>query len=633
MAEFLQICLGGLVVGSVYGVIALGFSLVYRVSGAINLSQGGFSLIAALVAYSLGRSLTWPLPLAISAAILITVLVGLIIGYFTFVPGIQRLSHANVLMLTVGLLTAIEGAALVIWGSQPYALAPFSSEVPIEIGSLRIPTQALWVFATAIIVVVAAWCFLTFTRVGHGLRACAENPLAASLVGVRVPQMMLLSFTVATFVAAISGVVIAPITTLQFDTGRLFTILGFIAAVLGGITSLPGAIVGGIALGLIQQLATAYVSSLFSESITLGLLLIVLVWRPMGLVSTKGGRRQDTREETHTSLSITNLSTRARRLGAISLFVVALLLPLGVRDPGILSGLVIAGILFIALVGLDVIMGYAGQVNLGQAGFMATGGYTAGYLAVNYGVSPIVATIAGVFLSVVCALLLSAATLRLRGLYLALATLAFGLLVDSLTVGLIDITGGSSGLVGVPPFSIGSMEFSSPQSMYYLVLAIIAIAFLCLAGALGNGFGRALKAIRTDQLAAAALGINVVRYKLIAFILSAVLASISGSLYAFFFNFLSPEMVGTSRSLELVAMLVIGGEGTLIGALFGSVIITLMPVAFQNLAAYQTLVTGLLLVGSFLYLPQGLFGVCAGLLNRLPSPNKTKVGLVSSAAP
>jgi branched-chain amino acid transport system permease protein len=120
---------------------------------------------------------------------------------------------------------------------------------------------------------------------------------------------------------------------------------------------------------------------------------------------------------------------------------------------------------------------------------------------------------------------------------------------------------------------------------------------------------------------------------LIAFILSAVLASISGSLYAFFFNFLSPEMVGTSHSLELVAMLEIGGEGTLIGGLFGSVMITLMPVAFQSLAAYQTLVTGLLLVGSFSYLPQGLFGVGAGAFNRLPSLNRTKVGLVSGTAP
>ena len=123
-----------------------------------------------------------------------------------------------------------------------------------------------------------------------------------------------------------------------------------------------------------------------------------------------------------------------------------------------------------------------------------------------------------------------------------------------------------------------------------------------------SGFGRALKAIRTDQMAAAALGINVVRYKLAAFLISVTLASLAGSLYAFFFHFLSPDMVGTPRSLELVAMLVIGGEGTLVGGLFGASLLTLLPVIFAPLAIYKTFASGALLVSSFLYLPQGIFG-------------------------
>src|SRR6185437_9191234 len=125
-----------------------------------------------------------------------------------------------------------------------------------------------------------------------------------------------------------------------------------------------------------------------------------------------------------------------------------------------------------------------------------------------------------------------------------------------------------------------------------VVLGINVLLLVALTGALRSGFGRALKAIRTDQMAAAALGVDVVRYKLVAFAISATLASLAGSMYAFFFNFLSPEMVGTSRSLELVAMLVIGGEGTLVGAISGSVLITLLPTIFQPFAIYKTLVTG-----------------------------------------
>jgi branched-chain amino acid transport system permease protein len=156
--------------------------------------------------------------------------------------------------------------------------------------------------------------------------------------------------------------------------------------------------------------------------------------------------------------------------------------------------------------------------------------------------------------------------------------------------------------------------------MYYVVFALDAIIFLGLAGAMRSGFGRALKAIRSDQMAAAALGINTIRYKLAAFMISVTLASLAGSMYAFFFNFLSPEMVGTGRSLELVAMLIVGGESTLFGGLFGALLLTLLPTVFQPLAIYKTFASGALLVASFLYLPQGLYGAIVQLANRLVLP-------------
>jgi branched-chain amino acid transport system permease protein len=179
-------------------------------------------------------------------------------------------------------------------------------------------------------------------------------------------------------------------------------------------------------------------------------------------------------------------------------------------------------------------------------------------------------------------------------------------------------------LVGIPSFSVGSFTFASPRAMYYLVLALDLIILIGLVGAMRSGFGRALKAIRSDQMAAAALGINTVRYKLAAFLISVTLASLAGSLYAFFFNFLAPEMVGTSRSLELVAMLIIGGESTLVGGLFGALLLTLLPVIFAPLAIYKTFASGALLVGSFLYLPQGIYGVLIQIMTRLARPRDAK---------
>ena len=263
---------------------------------------------------------------------------------------------------------------------------------------------------------------------------------------------------------------------------------------------------------------------------------------------------------------------------------------------------------------------------------MAIGGYTAGYLATQYEIAPLLGLCAGAVLSLIAALALSLVTLRLKGLYLALGTLAFGLLVDSCAVGLAEITGGPSGLVGIPSFSVGPFDFGSPKAMYYLVVAIDVALLLLLGGLMRSSFGRALQAIRTDQMAAAALGVNVVRCKLVAFSISAVLASVAGSLYAFFFHFLSPDMVGTPRSLELVAMLVIGGEGTLIGALVGAALLTLLPTIFQPLAQWKTFASGTLLVLSFLYLPEGIYGSFARwLAARFNRPAKVSTSTASLA--
>ncbi len=204
----------------------------------------------------------------------------------------------------------------------------------------------------------------------------------------------------------------------------------------------------------------------------------------------------------------------------------------------------------------------------------------------TYGVSPLFGTLAGIALSLVSALALSFVTLRLRGHYLALATLAFGLLVDSLTVGMTDTTGGPSGLAGIPSFAVSGFTFSTPLSMYYLVAGIIVVLVLLLLGGMRSSFGRALKTVRTDQIAAAALGVNVVRIKLAAVLISAALGSLSGSLYAFYFHFLSPEMVGTPRSFEMIAMLVAGGEGTLIGPILG---VALLDPAAHRLPALRAL--------------------------------------------
>jgi branched-chain amino acid transport system permease protein len=622
MNAAIQIVIGGLLQGSVFALLALGLSLVFRVTGVVNLSQGAFCVLGALLMYTFQVALGWPAPLAVVAASVCSILFGVVLGAATFVPGIARLPVSSMLVMTGGLLTLIEGILLVGWSSQPYALPPFSGEAPVQFLGVRIPSQGFWLAGTTVLIIVGMRWLLVRTSVGLALRACAENRLAARLMGIDVPRMTLLAFGIAALIAALGGIASAPITSVEFDTGRFFTNFGFIAVAIGGIASFAGSIAGGLFLGVTEQLAAGYVSSLFANGLALALLLAMLLWRPSGMFSAGPLRRTDVREEQRIHRAIIRLNGVGGAVFYGVSLAILLVLPLVLPPGGLLNSLVITGILFIAVLGLDVLMGFAGQVSLGQSGFMAVGGYTAAVLATNYDLPPLVGILAGIVLAVLCAFGLSLITSRLRGHYLALATLAFGLLVDSLTVGLSDLTGGPSGLVGIPSFSVGEWSADTPIQMWYVVLGVIVVLLALLTAGMRSGFGRSLKMVRADQTAAAALGVNVVAVKLVALTISAALAALSGALYAFYFHYLSPEMVGTQRSFEMIAMLVAGGEGTLVGPLLGVALLTLLPSIFQSFALYKTFAEGALLVAAFLYLPEGIFGATVLALRRLVGPRR-----------
>ncbi len=625
MSTILQIVIGGLLQGGVFAIAALGFSLVFRVTNVVNLAQGAFCVLGAMGMYYFQVTFGWPIIPAAIAAVVCATAFSLLVGAFTFVPAVSRLPPSSALVLTAGLLTFFIGITLILWGNQPYALPPFSGEAPFVVSDLRIPSQGIWLVTVSTIIIVGLWLLLQKSTLGRALRACAENPAAARLMGINLRGMTLLSFGLAAMIGSIGGVLVAPIMSLQFDSGQFFTISGFIAVAIGGMGSFVGSIVGGILLGVAEQFAAYYVSSLFANTLALALLLAILVMRPAGLFSSGPARRTDVRDEGRIHRTLIRLPASRQLAFAVILLGVLALIPALPTPSGLLESLVISLILYIAVLGLDVLMGYAGQVSLGHAGFMAVGAYCAAILATSYGWPSIAALGLAVIVSVLCALLLALATGRLRGHYLALATLTFGLLVDSLAVSMVDLTGGPSGLVGIPAFRVAAFSFDTPMRMYYLTLALAAILVAALEGGMRLSFGRALKSVRSDQLAAAALGVNVSRIKIVALCISAALASLSGSLYAFSFHFLSPEMVETTRSFEMIAMLVLGGEGTLIGGLFGSLLLTLLPTLVQDLAMFKTAAEGAILVIIFLVMPEGLFGRIAFWLNKIPF-RKTAVG-------
>jgi branched-chain amino acid transport system permease protein len=278
---------------------------------------------------------------------------------------------------------------------------------------------------------------------------------------------------------------------------------------------------------------------------------------------------------------------------------------------------IIAGGYFVALAGfaliyaifvtgLNIFMGYAGQASFGQNAFAAIGGYTSAVLTTAYGVAPIPALVIGVIGAVVCALLIGYPTLRLKGHYLAMATLAIGLIVYEVTVQWQSVTKGYMGISGIPPLGIGSLEAVSDREQLVLLLVLVA---LCMASAWlirQSRFGRALVALSGSEDAARALGIDVARYKLAAFVVSAVYAAIAGSLFVHIVGFVSPEVFGLSMVVLGFTMLYVGGISTITGPLVGAVVINLLPETVRGLKEYQDLVYGAALILLLIYAPGGL---------------------------
>ena len=608
MTEFLNILVGGLVTGAVYALLAVGFSLVFNVTGVLNLAQGSFVAMGALVMYDFKVDVRLPLALAFVASLLVMTAVMIIVEWLIIRPAVHKISHTNLLMLMGGLLTAFQGAALLIWGNNPYTLSPFSGANPIDVKGVYVATQDIWVVATTALVITAVWLFLTRTEVGSAFRAVAEQRNAARLMGISVDRTILLAFALSAALGVTAGAVIMPLTSLDFASMATYTNLGLIAVTLGGLGTIVGAAAGGIVFGVVEALVAGYISSLFGTAISLILLVAILIFRPQGLLGrARGGRLDVAVTRAGKVADPPRLSRTTSRAGGLALVAVMAVLPLLLAKSGNMHAVDITGIFCLTIVGLELLTGVAGQVSLGQAGFMAVGGYTSSILIVSHGWPPLLAMLAGVVASAMTAAVLALAGTRVTGMYLAIVTLSFGILTQSIASGL-TVTGGPSGLAGIPSFSVAGYSFATNDRFYYLIWGLVGVSLLLTGNLIRSNRGRLLRTMHADEVGARSLGLNLFATKVAVFVLSAVIASVAGTLYATFFHYYSPDMVGSATSLELITMLVVGGAGTQIGPLIGVALLTFIPQVSQSFQTYSALIDGLALVVFLRFLPSGLYG-------------------------
>lgn len=311
------------------------------------------------------------------------------------------------------------------------------------------------------------------------------------------------------------------------------------------------------------------------------------------------------------------------------MLVVLVVLPL--LAPGSATFLIPVGVFFLVVLGLDLFLGHAGQVSLGQTLFMGLGAYGVGILALRWHVPTGAGVLIMAVVSAGVAYLLGRPFLRLRGYYLALATLGLAVIAHSMANGLDQFTGGPSGLVGIPPLSVGPYEFVTDTSNYYVLLAAGAVGAWFVHGITRTRTGRALAAIAGDHHAAAMLGIDPARYKTRAFVLAAVFASVGGSLYACYSQFVSPDFIAVTVAFNLVVMLALGGSRSLVGPLLGALLLEALPQVGQSVALYEPLIAGVVLVLVITYLPEGLWGGLRTVVTRLLSRQTRDTGAEEAA--
>lgn len=270
-----------------------------------------------------------------------------------------------------------------------------------------------------------------------------------------------------------------------------------------------------------------------------------------------------------------------------------------------LSLLIFMGINGLITMGLSLLMGYAGQISLGHAAFFGLGAYSSGVLATKYSLHPLVAFGAGIFLSALVAFLVGKPTLRLKGHYMAVATLGFGEIMFIVFNELSSLTGGPSGLSGIPPLTFGGTAIEGGIYLY-LVWALVLLLLIFSLNVINSRVGRALRAVHGSELAASTMGVDASRYKLGVFVLSAIYASIAGSLYAHFITFISPGSFSLMFSILLLMMVVIGGTETIWGALLGAAVLTLLPEYLRGLEDFEVLAYGAILMAVLLFMPKGI---------------------------
>ncbi|HVB92043.1 MAG TPA: ABC transporter permease [Acidimicrobiales bacterium] len=576
MTEFLSFLVVGIVTGSVYAVTASGLVVTYNATGVFNFAHGAVGMFLAYLYWQLWQGWGWDPILSLALVLFVAAPVFALAVERVLMRPLYGAALSTMIVVTLGLFLVLYGATSTIWDQTITRNLPNWFEGD-QIGVLGVNLQYedLITLGCAVAVALALWLMLKRTRMGVAMRAVVDDPRLASLSGARTSRIAGFAWMIGFLLAGLAGILLAPGTGMSIQILSELVIFGYAAAIVGRLRSLPLTFLGAMILGVSYSMAVGYLPANylndFTTSLPMGLLVVALLLLPQGTLPV--GRVARLRPPRVASFRMT-------LAGGAALVVVAVVLSALVTGNNLYT---VGQALAIGLAALSLVLlsGYGGQIWLCQFTFLGLGSWAMTKVG---GGSSVLGVLAAIGLCAGAGGVLALPALRLRGLYMALITLAFAVLMD----GLFFINGNffPSGSIAVGRPDIFGMRFVTDRAFVVLIAIVFA---LCLVGvgALRRGpFGRRLVAMSDSQAGCATVGLNITRTKFTVFVLAGGMAGMAGALYGGMSGTVSSAQFSFVQSLVLFVGVALSGITILSGAAQAGVGLAFLPLIAQHIPAF-----------------------------------------------
>lgn len=645
-----QLLINAIMLGSIYALAAVAYTLVYGVVQLVNFAFGELFMLGAFFCVSLmlpavslfGHVVPMPgLPFLVAApiAVLAVAWIGVLVERLAYRP-LRNAPRLAPLIAAIAVSVVLQALAQSIWGPEELRFPVFSMrQMPpiVLFGTIYVGVMQIFVLVAALASMVGLTLFVRHTRLGRAMRATAEDPAAAQLVGIPIDRVIAMAFLIGSAFAALAGILYAQAYSFAHPTmGFMPGLKALTAAVLGGIGSIPGAALGGMILAFAETFAAGYLpnGAAWRDAIGFAILILVLIFRPQGLMGraelneapagslvgdrVTAGTRWPALERYLQRMSEGSLALN------IALAVIAIALAFIVTNDYWLRILIFVVTYGLLASGLNVVVGFTGLLDLGFVAFWAVGSYFTSILFVlvlrdKFGIDMrdiwwlfYVNLIAGGALAALVAVMIGTPTLRLRGDYLAIMTLGFHEIIRIIATNWVDVTRGPMGIRGIPVPNVAGKPLFEPKYLYLLGVLIAIVVMFALSRLVRSHVGRAWVAIRENELAAEAMGVNTAHYKLLAYATGGFIGGTVGVFFAHSQQYISPLSFSLFENILILMLVVMGGLGTFVGPFLGALFWIVFLQVAQDVPFIQThpelryAMLGLALLLLMIFRPQGM---------------------------